>query len=128
MDETRDDFVVGDRRRYEEHTRQSAGPAVGFQAIRNEVEQAAALSRGRDIGGDHNVPGVDHRHAPPRHPAPVGPLWQSSSCKGEKCRLCGEPAAAKVGEEIMWDDPAPNRHSAGVLSPALAGVQRHRRM
>lgn len=38
-------------------------------------------------------------------------MWQSASCKGEKCRLCGEPAAAKVGEEIMWDDPATNRHN-----------------
>ncbi len=29
----------------------------------------------------------------------------SSSCEGEKCSMCGAPAAHKVGEEIAGDDP-----------------------
>jgi len=35
----------------------------------------------------------------------------SASCGGEKCRMCNEPATHKVGEEIQWDDPAPERHN-----------------
>ena len=38
-------------------------------------------------------------------------MWQSESTKGEKCVYCGADAAAKVGEEIMHDDPVPNRHN-----------------
>lgn len=39
--------------------------------------------------------------------------WVSASCGGEVCRIaaCGGPAFAKVGEEIMHDDPAPGRHN-----------------
>lgn len=29
----------------------------------------------------------------------------SKSCIGEVCRICGEDATHKVGEEIMHDDP-----------------------
>jgi hypothetical protein len=32
------------------------------------------------------------------------------ACIGEKC-WCGAPAAKKVGEEILFDDPNPNRHN-----------------
>lgn len=35
----------------------------------------------------------------------------SSSCEGETCLHCGRPATHKVGEEIMHDDPNPNRHN-----------------
>lgn len=35
----------------------------------------------------------------------------SISCEGEKCSVCGAPAKAKIGEEIMHDDPMPNRHN-----------------
>src|SRR5581483_1814288 len=35
----------------------------------------------------------------------------SESCKGEKCRICGQPATHKVGEEIPHDDPFPDRHN-----------------
>lgn len=35
--------------------------------------------------------------------------WSSRSCVGEVCQ-CGEPAAAKVEEAIMPDDPVPHRH------------------
>lgn len=35
----------------------------------------------------------------------------SASCGGERCRLCRNPAAAKIGEEIAMDDPAPHRHN-----------------
>lgn len=35
----------------------------------------------------------------------------SASCQGERCTMCGAPAEAKVGEEIMWDDPNRNRHN-----------------
>lgn len=34
----------------------------------------------------------------------------SASCVGEYCH-CGAPAAKKVGEEILHDDPMPNRHN-----------------
>ena len=34
----------------------------------------------------------------------------SATCTGERCR-CGAPAAAKIGEEIAYDDPFPNRHN-----------------
>lgn len=39
--------------------------------------------------------------------------WKSVSCGGETCHLadCDKPAFAKVGEEIMRDDPAPARHN-----------------
>lgn len=37
--------------------------------------------------------------------------WRSSTCKGEVCSICGAPAAAKVGEEIAYDDPMPTRHN-----------------
>jgi hypothetical protein len=30
----------------------------------------------------------------------------SASCGGEHCRVCGDPATHKVGEEIMHDDPS----------------------
>ncbi len=35
----------------------------------------------------------------------------SASCGGEKCSMCGKDATHKVGEEIMHDDPNPNRHN-----------------
>jgi hypothetical protein len=35
----------------------------------------------------------------------------SASCRGERCSMCGAPAAAKVGEEIPHDDPHPYRHN-----------------
>lgn len=35
----------------------------------------------------------------------------SESCEGEFCSMCGKPATNKVGEEIMHDDPLPNRHN-----------------
>ena len=35
----------------------------------------------------------------------------STSCVGEKCRICGDPATHKIGEEIMWDDPHKMRHT-----------------
>ena len=34
----------------------------------------------------------------------------SAACIGETC-WCGQPAAKKVGEEILFDDPQPNRHN-----------------
>jgi len=35
----------------------------------------------------------------------------SGTCKGEICRICGQPATHKVGEEIPYDDPFPVRHN-----------------
>ncbi|RYE24843.1 MAG: hypothetical protein EOP51_06105 [Sphingobacteriales bacterium] len=35
----------------------------------------------------------------------------SATCQGERCSMCGEPAAHKVGEEIAFDDPFPQRHN-----------------
>ncbi len=35
----------------------------------------------------------------------------SACCGGERCSLCGNPAARKVGEEIFHDDPNPYRHN-----------------
>lgn len=35
----------------------------------------------------------------------------SASCGGRNCYICGKPSTHKVGEEIMWDDPMPNRHN-----------------
>ena len=37
-------------------------------------------------------------------------MWKSKYTNGEKCR-CGDDAIAKVGEEIMNDDPFQNRHN-----------------
>lgn len=37
--------------------------------------------------------------------------WRSACCEGERCSICGKPARAKVGEEIMSDDPFAHRHS-----------------
>lgn len=36
--------------------------------------------------------------------------WISACCEGERC-FCDAPAAAKVGEEIMPDDPFRDRHN-----------------
>lgn len=30
----------------------------------------------------------------------------SAACRGETCTMCREPATHKVGEEILFDDPA----------------------
>ncbi len=38
-------------------------------------------------------------------------IWVSASCKGERCRMCQAPAAAKIGEEIAYDDPFCSRHN-----------------
>jgi hypothetical protein len=35
----------------------------------------------------------------------------SATCKGEVCSICGAPAEHKVGEEIAFDDPNPQRHN-----------------
>lgn len=35
----------------------------------------------------------------------------SDSCEGESCTLCGKTATHKIGEEIMSDDPNPQRHN-----------------
>lgn len=37
----------------------------------------------------------------------------SATCKGEKCSIngCRLDATNKVGEEIPYDDPNPNRHN-----------------
>lgn len=39
--------------------------------------------------------------------------WISKSCDGESCHIvqCAKPAFAKVGEEILHDDPAKGRHN-----------------
>lgn len=34
----------------------------------------------------------------------------SKTCEGERCH-CGREAVKKVGEEIPFDDPHPNRHN-----------------
>jgi hypothetical protein len=39
-----------------------------------------------------------------------GLIKPSKTCIGECC-WCGAPAAKKVGEEIPFDDPNPNRHN-----------------
>lgn len=38
------------------------------------------------------------------------PVYVSAACQGETCR-CGKPAARKVGEEILFDDPCQVRHN-----------------
>jgi hypothetical protein len=40
-----------------------------------------------------------------------GSRFVSATCKGEKCSVCGENATNKLGEEIPYDDPNPNRHN-----------------
>jgi len=35
----------------------------------------------------------------------------SKTCIGEKCSVCGKTATNKLGEEIPYDDPYPNRHN-----------------
>lgn len=40
---------------------------------------------------------------------PIAP-FRSATCEGEIC-ACGQPADAKIGEEIAHDDPNPNRHN-----------------
>jgi hypothetical protein len=35
----------------------------------------------------------------------------SKTCIGEKCSVCGKSATNKLGEEIPYDDPYPNRHN-----------------
>ena len=35
----------------------------------------------------------------------------SKSCAGERCRICGDDATHKVGEEILHDDPHQIRHN-----------------
>lgn len=36
----------------------------------------------------------------------------SATCRGERCRICGNPAGHKVGEEIPHDKPHwTNRHN-----------------
>jgi|SRR6185312_80239 len=50
-------------------------------------------------------------------PAPIAgkaempEVFQSVSCEGERCSMCGEPATMKLGEEIMHDDPRSGRHN-----------------
>ena len=39
------------------------------------------------------------------------PHFVSAICKGEFCSVCKSPATHKVGEEISYDDPLPNRHN-----------------
>jgi hypothetical protein len=34
----------------------------------------------------------------------------SVTCQGERCSLCGVPAAHKIEEAIAFDDPNPVRH------------------
>jgi hypothetical protein len=43
--------------------------------------------------------------------AAMSETFVSATCGGEKCSICGAPAAAKVGEEIAFDDPMPHRHN-----------------
>lgn len=61
-------------------------------------------------------------------------VFTSACCGGETCVVCGEPAAAKIGEEIMPDDPLPHRHNltayvcrehfAMLFHPAQGGTPR----
>ena len=37
-------------------------------------------------------------------------MFVSATCEGEVC-FCGSPAVRKIGEEIPYDDPMPNRHN-----------------
>lgn len=54
---------------------------------------------------------------PFRRPAERAPeggepqAFVSATCEGERCSICGAPAAAKVGEEIPFDHPHPYRHN-----------------
>ena len=43
-------------------------------------------------------------------PIACDPTWVSVCCKQEMCALCGQPASAKVAEEIFFDDPFLLRH------------------
>jgi hypothetical protein len=52
---------------------------------------------------------------------PREPLHRSVSCNGETCTLCGKPADLKVGEEIMHDDPHPDRHNLTAYICARCG-------
>jgi len=40
----------------------------------------------------------------------MGAHFVSESCEDRKCK-CGSAATHKVGEEILHDDPEPNRHN-----------------
>jgi hypothetical protein len=55
-------------------------------------------------------------------PTQKRPHFVSESCEGVKCcaikdfksspvKYCGKPAKHKLGEEMMHDDPNPNRHN-----------------
>lgn len=37
--------------------------------------------------------------------------FRSATCEGERCTVCTGDADAKIGEEIAFDDPNPNRHN-----------------
>jgi hypothetical protein len=44
-------------------------------------------------------------------PDPSAERLSRCPSRGERCSLCGAPATHKVGEEIPWDDPVPDRHN-----------------
>jgi len=54
----------------------------------------------------------------------TSPAWVSGTCCGETCTLCKAPAAHKIGEEIAFDDPFPNRHNltAYVCDPCFRRI------
>lgn len=94
-----------------------APPAVSPSAT-SDNPTADPLAKGELRATDLHVArgGVSAEHGaiPTREPVSPSALTQfhrSASCEGETCTLCGKPAAMKVGEEIMHDDPLPNRHN-----------------
>lgn len=40
----------------------------------------------------------------------IDPDYVPLSAQGERCTVCGAPAARKVCEQVFDDDPMPNRH------------------
>jgi hypothetical protein len=82
------------------------GPLAHEAADRIAALEQSDAEQGEDAGCPPHCCCCDHYEPC----CDCGEIMPSKACIGERC-FCGLPAAKKVGEEILFDDPNPDRHN-----------------
>ncbi len=86
-----------------------------MQSVTLNLDPLLAHSYVRDFSVKHPDPRLScvryHRMGSMDAQAVLNSYHSSASCRGERCSVCGADATHKLGEEIMHDDPFPERHN-----------------
>lgn len=123
---TGDVWFIGGKRIYEEALKMGVVDVVdvtmipdripfSMQAVTLNIQHMLAHSFVRDFSVKHPDPRLTcvryYLMGSMDAQAVLGSYHSSASCRGEQCSVCGIDATHKLGEEIMHDDPFPERHN-----------------